>query len=591
MTAFSLLRPGPPSMTRPTRYSQLVFGAKAVALRAKRGARNLIASPPLLAKAEAPGFPNLLAESRSSLWADEALAERGFQLGKIQNLRIACRALDGLVIPAGAVFSVWRHLGAPIAARGYVPGRMLKQGCMVPSIGGGLCQLSNALYDAALQAGCRIVERHSHSRIVPGSAAASGRDATLAWNYVDLRFAPDREMRLSARLDRESLVIRLLAPAKTAVPLAPPAETRTTPVRESAAARSCATCDEIDCFRHEHGRAAPPGAADRHVFLVDEAWPEFQAHLRDARRPEDRLGLPLDGARLGLTRYAWHVGDFAQRASAPVQTLRRSWALRRAGLQGAARRSADLASTSRIARSLARLLTPEVTSVTVAQSYLPFLWREGHLGGRQVSVLMTRLPMLLLQARLDAAAAARPGSATLADFRAPAWLAEAEAEALAGADWIITPHAEIAGLFGGRAIHLPWQIPAAGPLVPVRGRRIVFPGPTVARKGAPALRDAAAALGLEVMTLGAELEGPDFWRGVRTVPAGDWAGVAAVVQPALVEEQPRRLLRALAAGIPVIATPACGLEPRPGLYLVPPEDPAALIAALAALTAPAGSIR
>ena len=159
------------------------------------------------------------------------------------------------------------------------------------------------------------------------------------------------------------------------------------------------------------------------------------------------------------------------------------------------------------------------------------------------------------------------------------------------ADWIITPHAEIAGLFGDRAIHLPWQIPAVGPLVPVRGRRIVFPGPTVARKGAPALRDAAAALGLEVMTLGAELEGPDFWRGVRTVPAGDWAGVAAVVQPALVEEQPRRLLRALAAGIPVIATPACGLEPRPGLCLVPPEDPAALIAALAALTAPAGSIR
>ena len=591
MTALSLLRPSPPSMTRPTRYSQLVFGAKALLLRANRGARNLVAGPPLLAKAEAPGFPHLLAESRSSLWADEALAERGFQLGKIQNLRVACRALDGLVIPAGAVFSVWRHLGAPIAARGYVPGRMLKQGCMVPSIGGGLCQLSNALYEVALQAGCRIVERHSHSRIVPGSAAALGRDATLAWNYVDLRFAPDRDLRLFARLDRDRLVIRLLAPAKTAVPPTPPAETRARPVLDSAAVRSCATCDEVDCFRHEHARAAPPGSTDRHVFLVDEAWPEFQTYLRDAHRPEDRLGLPLDGARLGLARYTWHVGRFARRASAPVQTLRRSWALRQAGLQGAARRSADLDATSRIARSLARLLTPEVTSVTVAQSYLPFLWREGHLGGRQVSVLMTRLPMKLLQARLDVAAKAHPERATLADFRAPAWLAEAEAEALAGADWIITPHAEIAGLFADRAIRLPWQIPAAAPLVPVRGRRIVFPGPTVARKGAHALRDAATALGLEVMTLGAELEGPDFWRGVRTVPAGDWAGVAAVVQPALVEEQPRRLLRALAAGIPVIATPACGLEPQPGLCLVPPEDPAALIAALAALTAPAGSIR
>jgi len=438
MTAFSLLRPGPPSMTRPTRYSQLVFGAKALLLRTRRGARNLIAGPPRLAKAEAAGFPLLLAESSTALWADEALAERGFQLGKIQNLRIACRALDGLVIPAGAVFSVWRHLGAPIAARGYVPGRMLKQGCMVPSVGGGLCQLSNALYDAALQAGCRIVERHSHSRIVPGSAAAAGRDATLAWNYVDLRFAPDRALRLSARLDCDSLIIRLLAPAETATP-ASPAEIRFARVPNLSEARSCVSCDEIDCFRHEHGRAAPPQATDRRVFLVDEAWPEFQAHLSDARRPEDRLGLPLDGARLGLARYAWHVGGFAQRTSAPVQTLRRSWALRRAGLQGAARRSADLAATSRIARSLARLLTSEVTSVTLAQSYLPFLWRDGHLGGRQVWVLMTRLPMTLLQARLDAAAAAHPERATLADFRAPAWLAEAEAEALAAADWIITP--------------------------------------------------------------------------------------------------------------------------------------------------------
>jgi hypothetical protein len=232
-----------------------------------------------------------------------------------------------------------------------------------------------------------------------------------------------------------------------------------------------------------------------------------------------------------------------------------------------------------------------VTSVTLAQSYLPFLWRDGHLGGRQVSVLMTRLPMTLLQARLDAAAAAHPERATLGDFRAPAWLAEAEAEALAAADWIITPHAEIAALFGDRAIRLPWQIPAASPCAPVSGRRIVFPGPTVARKGAHALRDAAAALGLEVMPLGAELEGPDFWRGLRTIPAGDWAGVVAVVQPALVEEQPRRLLRALAAGIPVIATPACGIEPRPGLSLVSAGDTAALIAALAALTAPVGSIR
>jgi glycosyltransferase involved in cell wall biosynthesis len=68
---------------------------------------------------------------------------------------------------------------------------------------------------------------------------------------------------------------------------------------------------------------------------------------------------------------------------------------------------------------------------------------------------------------------------------------------------------------------------------------------------------------------------------VSTIPPGDWTNVDAVVQPALVEDQPRRLLAALAAGKPVFASHACGLDPRPGLTLIPPDDPGALIAAIA----------
>jgi len=52
------------------------------------------------------------------------------------------------------------------------------------------------------------------------------------------------------------------------------------------------------------------------------------------------------------------------------------------------------------------------------------------------------------------------------------------------------------------------------------------------------------------------------------------------VQPALVEERPRALLAAVAAGVSVIATPACGLAARDGVTLVPPGDPAALMEAL-----------
>lgn len=77
----------------------------------------------------------------------------------------------------------------------------------------------------------------------------------------------------------------------------------------------------------------------------------------------------------------------------------------------------------------------------------------------------------------------------------------------------------------------------------------------------------AKLLDLEVVPLGAELEGPDFWARVKVIRPDPsrasfaWlAGVDAVVQPALMEEQPRRLLAALATGIPVLATRACGLD-------------------------------
>jgi glycosyltransferase involved in cell wall biosynthesis len=48
----------------------------------------------------------------------------------------------------------------------------------------------------------------------------------------------------------------------------------------------------------------------------------------------------------------------------------------------------------------------------------------------------------------------------------------------------------------------------------------------------------------------------------------------------MVEDQPRRFLVALAAGVPVIATPVCGIPARDGLVLVPEGDSAKLAAAL-----------
>jgi VanW like protein len=565
------------SFTPPTARAALLFEAKALVFKTLRLARDVANGPSRLARGVADAGGVTAGESRTPLWGDTKLSERGLQWGKVHNLRIAARALDGTLIPAGKIFSFWKQMGRPTRARGFANGRMLREGCLIPSAGGGLCQLSNALYDVALQAGCEIVERHGHSRIVPGSAAALGRDATVAWNYVDLRFRAPRPLVLRVVVARDMLDVRLVAPdGGTRVSfdpqIAPPSQDT------GEAIESCDTCDETSCFRHEH---KPPAPAGRTAFLVDENWPEFRDYISRTRKDGDVLSLPIDGARWRMPRYAWETKGFAHIRTASVPALARSVAQRFAA-QGPARRKLELRSAERIARTLARLLTPDVTALCIAQSLLPTLWRDGHLGGREFSVLMTRLPMAEIQSRLDVAARAHSERKTLADFRADPALIAAEREALEAADAIVTPHAEIARLFGERAVLLDWHMPKSasrcGEIVP---RRIAFPGPTIARKGAYELRDAVKALDLEIVPLGSELEGADFWSGVRTRhpdPADPFAGVAAVVQPALVEESPRRLLAALAKGIPVIATPACGLPAQPGLTLVYNDDE--LIAAL-----------
>jgi vancomycin resistance protein YoaR len=198
----------------------------------------------------------VVGESRSKLWTDSRAAEAAYQNGKVQNLKTAVQELDCALLLPGQVFSFWKQIGRATEERGYVVGRMLQQGCLIPAVGGGLCQLSNALYDAALQAGCEIVERHAHSRSVPGSAAAAGRDATVAWNYVDLRFRSRVPLLIRARLTNDALLVSFCVFPGTVVARE---DDRTIPENAAASdesadrevARTCATCAETACSRNE----------------------------------------------------------------------------------------------------------------------------------------------------------------------------------------------------------------------------------------------------------------------------------------------------------------------------------------------------
>jgi hypothetical protein len=179
-------------------------------------------------------------------------------------------------------------------------------------------------------------------------------------------------------------------------------------------------------------------------------------------------------------------------------------------------------------------------------------------------VLMQRLPARVLEQQLDQAAQLYPQSTTLNEFRAPRWFAEAEEEALMAARRIVGPHAQIAALFPNSR-RLAWDTPPVrtGATGQIRDL-ILFPGPTLARKGAYAIRDAVRQGGFQLAIAGSQLEGADFWRGLPVTQVSSseirWDRVLAVVQPALFEFWPRQLLRAHAAGATLLISPGCGIE-------------------------------
>ncbi len=239
------------------------------------------------------------------------------------------------------------------------------------------------------------------------------------------------------------------------------------------------------------------------------------------------------------------------------------------------------------ARSDARALPWQAREIVVAINLLPGLWQSGALGGRRFTVLLTRAPMAMLQAELDLAVARHPDSPTLGDFRADPSLVAAEEAALKAATRLVTPHQHVADYlashYSGDIVRLPWHMPPARQ-THAPGNIVLFPASALGRKGAYAVRDACRKLQLPVRVLGTASDTPHFWDGLQVEGPGAghlFDGVGCVVLPAYVEHRPGLLLRALAAGLPVICSPECGIADNiDGVTLTPAGDATALLANL-----------
>ncbi len=125
------------------------------------------------------------------------------------NIHLVAQALDGAVIPPQQIFSFNNRTGRREAFKGYKVAQIYVNKKIVEGVGGGVCQVSTTLYNAALRAGLPIVQRHRHSLPVP--YIRSGRDATVSYPHRDFQFKnnTDSPLYLQARVEGSHVTITL----------------------------------------------------------------------------------------------------------------------------------------------------------------------------------------------------------------------------------------------------------------------------------------------------------------------------------------------------------------------------------------------
>jgi len=102
------------------------------------------------------------------------------------NLVIATKTINGVTLQPDDTFSFNETIGKTTWAKGYRPAKIFVRGKEEEGMGGGICQVSSTLYNAADFGGMEIVERHPHSKKV--GYVKEGRDAATSYGGVDLKF-------------------------------------------------------------------------------------------------------------------------------------------------------------------------------------------------------------------------------------------------------------------------------------------------------------------------------------------------------------------------------------------------------------------
>ena len=128
-------------------------------------------------------FHDKLGDCMTYLWGSTA--------NRISNVRVACSRFDGMVLQPGERFSYNDVVGERTAEAGFKLAPTYSGTAHIDALGGGICQVSSTLYNAALYAGLEINERVCHTMIV--GYLPLGLDATVDWPDTNFVFTNNRD--------------------------------------------------------------------------------------------------------------------------------------------------------------------------------------------------------------------------------------------------------------------------------------------------------------------------------------------------------------------------------------------------------------
>jgi len=132
---------------------------------------------------------------------------------RVNNIAAAAEAINGVVIPPGFTFSFNETVGPRTEENGYEEALVIVKNEFVEGVGGGVCQASTTLYNAALRANLDIKERYKHSKLV--NYVPPGLDAAVAFGFLDLKLSNNTESYLviNAQVENNSLTINIFGEA------------------------------------------------------------------------------------------------------------------------------------------------------------------------------------------------------------------------------------------------------------------------------------------------------------------------------------------------------------------------------------------